>query len=58
MLNKMYPDLWPLTDSNIDYLVDVYNLMKDCNCFCFHCRYITFPYTFLSATKTIQILLL
>jgi hypothetical protein len=37
----MYPDLWPLTDRNIAYLVDVYNLMKDCNCF--HCRYITFP---------------
>ena len=41
----MYPDLWPLTDRNIAYLVDVYNLMKDCNCF--HCRYITFPYSLL-----------
>jgi hypothetical protein len=49
MLKKIYPNLWPLTDRNIDYLVDVYNLMKDCNCF--HCRYITFPYTLLIVYK-------
>ena len=49
MLKKIYPNLWPLTDRNIDYLVDVYNLMKDCNCF--HCRYITFPYTLLFVYK-------
>ena len=41
----MYPDWWSLTDRNIDYLVDVYNLMKDCNCF--HCIYITYPYSLL-----------
>jgi hypothetical protein len=23
MLKKIYPNLWPLTDRNIDYLVDV-----------------------------------
>ena len=45
MLRKLYPDLWPLTDRNIDYLVDAYNLMEDCSCF--HCRYITFLYTLL-----------
>jgi hypothetical protein len=27
MLRKLYPDLWPLTDRNIVYLVD---LMEDC----------------------------
>jgi hypothetical protein len=49
MITKIYPNLWPLTDRNIDYLVDVYNLMKDCNCF--HCRYITFPYTLQRLSK-------
>ena len=49
MLRKLYPDLWPLTDRNIVYLVDEYNLMEDCSCF--HCRYITFPYTLLFCYK-------
>ena len=49
MLRKLYPDLWPLTDRNIVYLVDEYNLMEDCRCF--HCRYITFPYTLLFRYK-------
>ena len=42
MLKKWYPELWSLTKGNINYLIDVYNLMKDCNCF--HCKYITHPY--------------
>jgi hypothetical protein len=45
VLKKLYPDLWPLTKRNINYLVNVYNLMEDCNCF--HCRYITYPYSLL-----------
>lgn len=45
MLKKLYPDLWPLTKRNMNYLIDVYNLMEDCNCF--HCRYITFPFRLL-----------
>jgi hypothetical protein len=36
MLKRLYHDLWHLIDSNIDYLVDAYNLMEDCSC-C-HCR--------------------
>ena len=36
MLKRLYHDLWPLTDSNIYYLVDAYNLMEDCSFF--HCR--------------------
>jgi hypothetical protein len=45
VLKKLYPDLWPLTKRNVNYLVDVYNLMEDCSCF--HCRYITYPYSLL-----------
>jgi hypothetical protein len=45
ILKNLYPDLWPLTKRNINYLVDVYNLMEDCSCF--HCRYITYPYSLL-----------
>ena len=42
MLKQLYPELWPLTKRNINYLIDVYNLMKDCNCF--HSKYINYPY--------------
>jgi hypothetical protein len=45
MLKKLYPELWPLTKRNINYLIDVYNLMKDCNCV--HCKYITYHYILL-----------
>jgi hypothetical protein len=45
MLKQLYPELWSLTKRNINYLIDVYNLMKDCNCF--HSKYITYPYILL-----------
>jgi hypothetical protein len=32
-VKKLYSELWPLTKRNISHLIDVYNLMKDCNCF-------------------------
>ena len=45
MSKKLYPELWPLTKGNINHLIDLYNLMKDCNCF--HCIHITNPYILL-----------
>jgi hypothetical protein len=29
MLKKLYPELWPLTKRNINYLIDVYNLINE-----------------------------
>jgi hypothetical protein len=44
MLTHLYPELWPLTKRNINYLRDVYNWMKECHCV--HCKYITYPYSY------------